>query len=246
MKRFALRALALLMVLLLAACGRSAPARQPEAPSEPESQSLPQQQQAPAADPGRPDLTLQTACYWNDFVVEIPLVVGADTETTRQMNRDFAALAEEFAGWDVETSQSWLEWNSRLYPSSDYLQVVLTRMEYPNYGCDVQQVLTWCYDVRADRMVELEEALERVGLTAQSAQELFRQQAAEGQEQRLANLAELQLAGFRITGDGTADFYWLATSQPEGAEPWVSLYTMCCGDGWCALTHYRDDDSLRR
>ncbi|MBP1558524.1 MAG: hypothetical protein J6B40_02995 [Oscillospiraceae bacterium] len=266
----------LMLATLLTGCG--APAPEPELPVEEPEQIQPEEQPAepvvidpfapdfsapeapsagepvgdsalPVRPADRPNLTLQTACYWNDFVVEVPLVVGVDTETARQMNEEFAALAQEFAAWNVtETErQGWTEWNSRLYPGDDYLQVVLTRTNFPTYGLDVGEVKTWSYDVANDRMVTLEEALKGVNLTRERIDQLLLQQAAGAEDGRLENITGSELVGFRILSEYATDFYWRITNEKEGADPWVYFYTLHCGkDGYCTLMYHLDDRDLQR
>ncbi len=275
-KATALMLVFLMMAALLTGCGATAP--EPELPAEGSEQIQPEEQSAepvvidpfapdfpasgtpsagelvgdsalPVRPADRPNLTLQTACYWNDFVVEIPLVVGVETETARQMNEEFAALAQEFAAWNVtETErQGWTEWNSRLYPGDDYLQVVLTRTNFPTYGLDVGEVKTWSYDVANDRMVTMEEALKGVNLTRERIDQLLLQQAAGAEDSRLENITGTELVGFRILSEYTTDFYWKITNEKEGADPWVYFYTLRCGkDGYCTLMYHLNDRDLQR
>ncbi len=233
MKKATVLLMALLMtVAFFSGCGSTAPLQEPSL-EEPAAQVETAEPAVLAWPQNCPNLTLQTACYWNDYVVEIPLVVGVDTETIRQLNEEFAALAEEFSARDVTNTEEhgWIEWNSRLYPSEKYLQVVMTCKESPGgYGRDVQELKSWCYNIAEDRMIGLEEAMELAQLTAEQVETLFYEKGQQGRDECLSNITLIEPVGFRFVGDYNTEFYYMVTNEIEGAGSWIYLYALRCSN----------------
>ena len=171
-----------------------------------------------------PSLVMQRTYYMDNYVVQIPKAIGIKGADADKMNAQFDALAKEFDAYDKsDKNKSWLEWRTSLYPSRKYLQVVMTRNEYPIYGTD-GDIYSWNYDIGAEKLVELNDAYKMYGAASKVIKENVEKFVKKNGSSMTVKRVDIK--AFRMLNEYSVDFYCKAAEEAPGADSWDTLYTV--------------------
>jgi hypothetical protein len=199
----------LTFVLALSACGAGA-------------QSPPQ---TPSSGGGDAKIAVMTQEYEGDNIAEI-LKIEYDGE-----NPEIAAINSDISN-DVyqrysdfktggEQEGNWMETRAYPFTGDDYLQIVMTQVEYPIYGTD-GEIWSYNFDRRENARVLLADVMNALELTedalTQRIKELYTPEFPS------QSVGAVSARGFRILPDGQTQLLLRVTVENSEAEPWDSFY----------------------
>lgn len=103
--------------------------------------------------------------YVGENIYEIPRFDGESEEAVRLNLSIYEQMTPYFTGWESVKNDEVYWYEVRSYPvcGQRYKQVVVTAIEYPNYGTD-GDVFAFCYDSKKNRQLTLEDALGQAGV----------------------------------------------------------------------------------
>lgn len=171
-----------------------------------------------------------------DWHVEVPFIMNADTPALQWINEDFGNFrnyANEM--YTDPDNESWLDWNTMIYPGEDWLQIVMLTNEYPSYGTD-GNIITWNYNYYQDEDVYAENMMQEMADNMYFTEEDAMRALDSVNEYGTINWEESSLAGYLITGSATIDFYYQVLTETPGADPWYHLYTLTFDYRDCSIT----------
>jgi hypothetical protein len=176
-----------------------------------------------------PWITFITQEYEGDNIAEIPCIEypwERDAEIdaiNRSLNQGIQRVYEDFKASSEEPY--WMEIRSYPFTSSDYLQVVVTSIEYPNYGTD-GDLFSINYDKNQGKWLTVDDALkmEKInsGTLMHNVGELFEPEVP------TQSLGEVKIAGFLLRGAQLGyytEFLLEITVENSAAQPWKSYFS---------------------
>jgi hypothetical protein len=251
------------VVLLLALFSVFAALSGCEAAQSPEpSQSTPggEAQSASSIDNSKTYVGMMVQEYIGDNIAEIPMIFyDADQEAlagydyhnpeidrlNTHITDNIALPYNEFMSeYDATERGGWME--IRAYPFSDerYIQIVMTCISYPSYGTD-GEIVSCNFDREANEWVELDDALERLGLTRESlVDDAYQAVKAEWTEypgdadgprapwiDPNLSIEDMAVKGFRYLNSATTEFYLEVLIDNTAADAWKYFYRYVLTDG---------------
>lgn len=177
---------------------------------------------------GEPYFTMIYQNYGNDLICEIPYLFSLQWNDgiVELNNRISEEIMNQYA-YDSDSTEGWAEIKAYPITSDDYMQLVMTAINYPNYATD-GEVYSYIYDIKNECALTNEDGLALAGI---SEQELY--DAVEGcykPDSDASTFNHAQLGGFRIK-DGSVVFYLkLYIDNPEADNyDQIAAYSMKSG-----------------
>ncbi|MDR1541201.1 MAG: copper amine oxidase N-terminal domain-containing protein [Clostridiales bacterium] len=176
-----------------------------------------------------PSIKFITQEYKGDNIAEIPYIEypwERDDEIdaiNRSLNQGIQRVYEDF----IANSEDpyWMEIKSYPFTSADYLQVVVTSIEYPSYGTD-GDLFSINYDKEEGRWLTVDDALKMESITSDALMHnvgrLFKPEAP------TQSIGEVKIAGFLLRGAQSGyyvEFLLEITVDNSAAEPWKSYFS---------------------
>jgi hypothetical protein len=165
-----------------------------------------------------PELLMSVQIYKGDSIIEIPQFISdepSDTlETINKRILEFAGDYDRFVGTGYDGDE-WIE--LKCYPFIDdrYIQAVLTRVVYPNYGT-YGEAESFCYDYIADKELTLEEAAATEGSDASVPDDALKAAVSAGEPALTAEIFDLRAAV--VSELGNVYFYNVIFEPVEGDD----------------------------
>lgn len=226
---------ALVAAAMLAACG-AAPTPQSVASSGAGSlppSSAPASQAAPGATQPTIEMLVQNYEYGN--IKEIPqIVTGAPSETVDAINADILNFAGEYEPYITDNDGHILELKSYLFIDEQYVQIVMTRIPYPNYGTD-GEVISFVYNWQADQWLSLDDSWAFSDVSANELEEAFIDGGYAGTGMFAAG--PMEIAGFILVPDGVRYFVRISLNAGQDGDDWISMYSYLPAFGDFVRTH---------
>lgn len=150
-------------------------------------------------------------------IVEIPFYNSVrERDSVDELN---ARISNELMSLEnqIDSLNEWREIKSYPVSTENYIQVITTYNIYPTYGTH-GDVVSYNYDVKNDKAMELSDALALCGVEgdelADAAMDVF------SEFDEYSKLRECWCQGFLIREDGTVDFYFkIFYDSTTGSEP---------------------------
>ena len=212
---------ALLAGILITGCTEGAEVQKANAAVTSETEAAEPETEAPEV-----YLEMQTQDYKGDFIVEIPRIAGGSNEAVGEINEALDALKERYKAFGKDGRQYlWIE--CKTYPTTTerYINIVMTWIEFPNYGTD-GEVFSFNYDRETGKSVTLEEAMEERGVTVGMLEAALNETMAEG-----IPVSGVAPAAFRLYGDSIDVYFTADVDFASHGAPWRTIYTYSGKDG---------------
>jgi|GEM_PF-4570275 len=156
-----------------------------------------------------------------DWQVELPLIMNADTEALQEIN-DILIANREYAEemYENRDGSLWLEWESYLYQDENRIQILLVQNEYPVYGTD-GTLVSWNYDRSTDEDTYVQVKISELGLSEETLLK-----AIENAAEQPIDINGAYTSAYLITDKNTVNFYYTVPQTPDGADTWLTFYTV--------------------
>ncbi|MDR1136282.1 MAG: hypothetical protein LBL49_08920 [Clostridiales Family XIII bacterium] len=206
--------------LCLAACGTKSTANQASAL---ESEGVDTEKTA--------ELVMATQLYVGDSIIEVPqFAAGESSEVLDSVNAkilEFAGDYERFTETGAD-GEEWLELKCYPFLDDKYIQVVLTRAVYPNYGT-YGKIASFCYDYQEDKEYRLEDLADIDGEAISNKEGALI--AALGEKEPESKIDGFELSAFTFSHMGNIYFYSVHFEPPEIGDPPENVLYVCNTDG---------------
>jgi hypothetical protein len=204
-------AAALMFALALSACGAGAQSPPPQTP--------------PASGGTDAKIAVMTQEYEGDNIAEIlKIEYEGENPEISAINSDISQeIYQRYSDFKTggEQGDSWMETRAYPFTGDDYLQIVMTQVEYPIYGTD-GEIWSYNFDRRENARVLLADVMNGLELTedalTQRVKELY---APESPSQ---SVGAVSARGFLILPGGQTQLLLRVTVENSEAEPWDSFY----------------------
>jgi hypothetical protein len=163
-----------------------------------------------------PELLMSVQIYKGDSIIEIPQFISQEpSDTLEAINRrilEFAGDYDRFVGTGYDGDE-WIE--LKCYPFIDdrYIQAVLTRVVYPNYGT-YGEVESFCYDYVTGEELTLADAATAEGADASIPDDALKAAVSAGEPALTPESFELRAAV--VSELGNVYFYNIVFEPVEG------------------------------
>lgn len=236
------RCAAALAFLFISLTVTSCALKDPDADLEPTTR-IPASFASSPDDSGRPDLNasfplpglpnssevsivMEEQTYEGDNIVEVPAFAPAEGNSAlTKLNGQMAALAADAGDYLGASSAGWMELRAYPFTSDAYLQVVMTRNHYPNYG-SAGEISSFVYNRATGEAVSLATALSQHDLRAASLSVQFSQAGILGSNQVFVSYTP---AAFRFTDDGLELFAVVTFTQDGDTFSMLCRYLSATG-----------------
>jgi hypothetical protein len=170
-----------------------------------------------------PEIEMTHQIYDNDFIIEIAQIINtADSSAIDVINKEIMDFsADALKAYDEYDGVYWYELKTYPFTDRDYVQIVMTGIEYPTYGTD-GQVRSFNYCPITDEVYTLEDAVIAHGLSEEKLSGALLQSGLLEDHQ---SVGALKICGFRMLENGQADFYITALINSTESEGWDSIFT---------------------
>ncbi len=167
-----------------------------------------------------PSLELAEDIQEGNTVIQIPkFVAEGNNPAVDTLNEEIQKnQGEVYKEWkDAQDPVRGLEIKSYLFTSEDYVQAVVTQLEFPTYGTH-GDVFSYHYDVKEQKVVTLADALAKFNLTEDDVLAQF--QAAYRPESSVGTMDKAEIQGFRILEDSLECYVkvYFVNSNQSGEE----------------------------
>lgn len=180
-----------------------------------------------------PSIIMVDQIYDGDFIIEVPAFASGQLDSSQRDDAlealNAAIISFSNSAYDpyiINDGVFWSELKAYPYTSSSYVQIIMTKIEYPIYGTD-GEIMSFNYEFQNDVIITLEDAISANDIdTAQIKREL----SNSGLLSDTQSVVELTISAFRILDDGNADFYitaFIGSSQTDG---WDSIFVYHTSD----------------
>ncbi len=177
---------------------------------------------------GTPYFSMLYQDYGKNLIVELPSFVSLKwTDGLSELNKRISEEIMDCYAYDSDSDEGWAEIKSYPMTSEDYLQVVITAIDYPNYATQ-GEVYSYVYDIKNECALTNEDGLALAGITEQELYDLVASSYKPTDTSSFYNHAEL--GGFRIK-DGNVDFYLKLFIDNDEADNYnqIATYSMKSG-----------------
>ena len=163
-------------------------------------------------------------------IYEVPILADAESDAAQSINAEIQALV---TAWRADIATAYEHVNSQVFafPSTAgrYLNIIL--LEVPGGTGSDGFIHTWVYDAEKAVRVTGEEALSLAGVSLAELEPQAADLFLTENPGTTLQLTALELAGFRIRGDGRPELYLYGqTDDPTGnMDPWQCVYLWADG-----------------